>query len=360
LIKEIGIRKGFFEITINDKRRREAMKKERKDFLSRRDFLRISGLSAGAFALGSLGHLPVSHAKDVYPADKISYILPNKPGGGYDILARAISPYITKYLKEIPGAKGGDIMIKNEARKGYSLIYNSKPDGYTLGGMDTTPIIDNLVGENEIDYTKLTFLVLAVSTTKMVASYKTGFNSWKEVVEAMKKGPVKMGVGFFARANHIAGIIMNERMKTNFRLIPFPGTAECTNALMRGDVQVMIASQDSTKGLLDAKEIKPLLTFDEVTDYPGAVSLKDVGFPDLIDKISSHRFIVAPPNLEAEPKNALLTAIKKAITDKDFVAWAKNAEFPLTNLYGNDSEKFFLSFMKFYEELAPVFKKILK
>ncbi len=56
----------------------------------------------------------------------------------------------------------------------------------------------------------------------------------------------------------------------------------------------------------------------------------------------------------------MMTAIRKATTDKDFVAWTKKAEFPLTNLYGSDAGACFLSFMKFYEELAPVFKNILK
>ena len=38
-----------------------------------------------------------------------------------------------------------------------------------------------------------------------------------------------------------------------------------------------------------------------------------------------------------------MTAIRKATTDKDF-----------------DAGAYFLSFMKFYEELAPVLKNILK
>jgi tripartite-type tricarboxylate transporter receptor subunit TctC len=65
------------------------------------------------------------------------FIVPYKAGGGYDIYARSVSPYLSKYLKEIaPGAKGGDIIIRNEStaagRKGRSLIFNAKPDGYTI------------------------------------------------------------------------------------------------------------------------------------------------------------------------------------------------------------------------------------
>jgi len=49
---------------------------------TRREFLKISGLSAGALAMGPFAHLPFAHAKDnVYPSDKINYILPNRAGG---------------------------------------------------------------------------------------------------------------------------------------------------------------------------------------------------------------------------------------------------------------------------------------
>ena len=142
-------------------------------------------------------------------------------------------------------------------------------------------------------------------------------------------------------------------------MIPFPGTAECMNALMRGDVPLAIASNDSIRGLVQAQEAKLLLTFSETREYPDAVTLKEIGYPELIDKICSHRFIVAPPGLEQEPETMLLAAIKRATTDKDFVAWAKNAEFPLTNLYGTDAERFFLKFMRYYEDMAPAFKEHL-
>ncbi len=340
------------------------MKKDDTFIASRRDFLRISGLAAGMLTVDFWGNVPSGLAKDIFPAEKITYIVPNKPGGGHDIYARAISPYLTKYLKELsPGAKGGDFLIKNEpaaaGRKGYSLLMNNKPDGYTIGAFDTAPVTDNIMGTSEFDFTKLTFLLLAVSTTKIIVAPKKGFGSWQEVTTAMKKDPVKIAVGAFGRANHVSAIIINERMKTNFKLIPLPGTAESINALLRGDVQTCIMSEDVAKPMIDAKEIKVLLVFDTVTEYPGAVNIKELGFPDMVDQISSHRFVVAPPHLEEEPRRILLAAIKKATTDKDFVAWAKKSDYPLKNIYGNDAEKTFIRIIKTYEELTPLLKKYL-
>jgi len=89
--------------------------------------------------------------------------------------------------------------------------------------MDTTPIVDSILGTTEVDFTKFTFLLLAVSTMKVIVAGKNSFGSWTEAADAMKKQPVKMAVGFFGRANHVCGILVNEKMGTNFKLIPFVG-----------------------------------------------------------------------------------------------------------------------------------------
>jgi tripartite-type tricarboxylate transporter receptor subunit TctC len=341
----------------------ERRKDFRRDLFSRRDFLKISGLSGGALAISSLNNIPLSFAKDVFPSDRVTFIVPQKPGGGYDIYARGISPYISKYLKETPGAKGGEVVVKNEAgaagHKGYAMIFNGKPDGYTIGLIETSIITDNIVDKPEFDFTKLTILAVGYYTTKMIVTSKKGFNSWNEVMSAMEKQPVKMAAGNFGRANHVSCIIMNEKMGTKFKLINFPGTAECVNAVLRGDVHVAIITEDAAAALVEGGELKVLLRFTEVSDYPGAVSLKELGCPELVDYFMTQRFIAAPPGLAVEPRNILMETIKKATNDKDFAAWAKKVRFNLRNISGGEAQQVFLRFIKFYEDLTPILKKYI-
>lgn len=340
------------------------MKNKELFFTNRRDFLKISGLVAGTITADLWGNVPLSMAKDIYPSQKITYVIPHKPGGGHDVYARSISPYLTKHLRQLnPSAKGGDLLIKNEpaaaGRKGYTNIMNARPDGYTIGSLESAVVIDNIMGTADIEYTNFTFLLLAVSTTKMIITNKQGYNSWKDLTAAMKKEPVKVAVGSYGRDNHVAAIILNETMKTNFKPIPLPGTAESLNALLRGDVQAAIVSEDTVKAMVEAKEVKVMLVFSDKCDYPGGISVKEAGFPELADDISSHRFMVAPPKLAPEPQKYLQEAIKRATTDKDFVAWAKGANFPLRNLYGSDAKNTFLKIIKLYDNLAPLLKKVL-
>lgn len=336
-----------------------------KSFFTRRDFLKISGISAGVLATSSISTPTYSAGKDIYPAKKITFIVPHQPGGGHDIYARTLSPYISKYLKELArGCKGGDIVIRNEAaaggRKGHSLLFNAQPDGYTLGIMDTAPITENLISaNNEFDYTKLVFLLLGSTITKLVVTSRNAYNSWNDVMIAQKKETLKLGVAQFGRANHIVAIIMNEKLGTKFRIIPFVGSADSHNALMRGDVTLAVVAEDASMGLLSAKELKVLLTFTEVSEYPGAVSIKDLGHPELADELNNHRFIVTPPGLAVGPKALLLEAIKRATVDKEYIAAATKANFHLKQIYGSDAEKAYLQLIKFYGGVAPALKKYL-
>lgn len=335
------------------------------NFISRRGFLKTSGLTVGAASLGTLFHAPLGFARDVYPAEKITLLVPAKVGGGRDLFARAIAPYISKYLKEVsPGAKGGGIQVRNEAggggRKAYSLLFNAKPDGYTLGVTETSAITDSIVVKPEFDYNKLTFLLLSFYSTKMIVAHKKGFGNWNEVAAAMKKGPVKMSVSTFGGSNHIAGIIMNEKAKTNFKIIVFPGTAESENALIRGDAPLSLLTENAASGLLEAGEIKVLLELTNGTNYPGAVSLKELGFPEMAESMNNSQYIVAPPNLAEEPRDILIEAIKRATNDKEFEAWARKFKLNLGKTYGEDAGKLYQGFAKYYEEIAPILIKHLK
>jgi len=211
----------------------------------------------------------------------------------------------------------------------------------------------------DIDFTKFTFLWLPSSPTKVLISSKKGFSSWNEAVASMKKEPVKISTGSMGRSLHIAAIMATEKMKLNARLIPFPGQAESLNALIRGDVKMAMVSEDAIQGLIEAGEVKPLLIFDDVSTYPECVSIKDVGYPDLPDQFANHRFIIGPPAMEADPKNALIAAMKKVMVDPEFSAWAKKTKFPLKNVFGADAEKVFLKYKKTFEDMTPILKKYL-
>jgi len=337
-----------------------------KDSFNRLDFLKIFILSVVVLGLVEGSHMPISFAKDVYPSGKITWIVPYKPGGGYDLLARAMSPYLIKYLREAsPGSKGGDIIIRNEAgasgQRAYSMVYNARPDGYTIGGFDISFATETLMEKLDFDIEKFNFLLRVNTTTRVLVTNKTGFANWEEMLKAAKTKEIKIGVGAFGRAQHIAAIIVREKLKLPARLICLGGTAESMNALLRGDVQVSLGSEDSLKPLIDAGETRVIADFTGYGDYPGVPTSKSLGFPDLGETIEGHRFVIAPPGLPKEISNQLISAFQKATSDPEFQAWVKKSDIPLNLIFGDEADRMAKRIFKFYQQdLKPILEKYLK
>ncbi len=333
--------------------------------MKRRVFLRLAGLTLGGLFWNGLQPVERVLAKEVYPAERITWIVPVKPGGGFDIAARFLSPRLPGIFKELnPGAKGGDIVIKNIAeaggRRAYSNLFNAKPNGYTIGDFNLGFVTETLTDKVEFDFNKFTFLLRTGVSVRVIATRKDGFRNWEEMVKAAKEKEIKWAAGNFGRGAHIDSILAKEAMGIPAKLINFPGTAENSNAVLRGDVQVGLFSLDSIQGLLNAKEFRPLVVFDKKSDYPGVPSIKDLGYPELADTICYHRYIIGPPGVPREIGNAIIAAFKKVLSHKEVMEWAERNEFKLDSLFGDESEKVARKVMNYYVKMTPTLLKYIK
>jgi len=332
--------------------------------MKRRDFLRLAAVCGGAVAVDWKMTPGALYGKDLYPANKIAYICHTQPGSGFDMVPRSMTPYMTKYLKQLsPGCKGGDLVMKNiptgAGLLAYSTVFRAAPDGYTIGGLDISFITDVLTGKVDFDIMKFTYLTKLQSTNKVVIAHKNGFKNWAEAVEASKKAPLKIGVGQHGRTNHISGIVLKEATDLNARFINAQSTAGNMSMLIRGDIQAAVASDDSVSNLLQSKEVHVLLTFNETGEYPGAVSMKQLGHPETAEYGSSHRFFVAPPKLPKDISAVLIDSVKRTLADKEFQGWAKKADFAFDPVYGADAAAMANKYIQFYQKMEPTLRKYL-
>lgn len=75
-----------------------------------------------------------------YPEKPINLLIAFSPGGGTDIIARVIAPYIEKYLGD-----GAKIVVMNRPGAGgaigFTALANAAPDGYTIGFINTPNLL---------------------------------------------------------------------------------------------------------------------------------------------------------------------------------------------------------------------------
>src|SRR5258705_11964268 len=89
-----------------------------------------------AFALLAFSALTYA----AYPERTITMLIAYPPGGGTDLVGRALGPYIEKYL-----GGGARIVVVNRAgaggEVGFAALANAAPDGYTIGFVNTPPLL---------------------------------------------------------------------------------------------------------------------------------------------------------------------------------------------------------------------------
>src|SRR5215471_9359239 len=75
-----------------------------------------------------------------YPDKPITIIVAYPPGGGTDVVARAIAPFLEKYL-----GGGAKFVVVNRSgaggEVGMAALANAPADGYTIGFVNTPPLM---------------------------------------------------------------------------------------------------------------------------------------------------------------------------------------------------------------------------
>lgn len=160
----------------------------------------VLGAVAGAFLAIAAGGASAAG----YPDKPITFIVPYSPGGGSDQQARRLQPGLEKALGvniQIIYKTGGGGAV------GFSELWRSKPDGYTISNVVVPNIVISAKGENvgfkpgEFAYIGMTARALGALMVPKGSKYKT----LADFVAAAKANPGKLtvaGVGNTGAANY--------------------------------------------------------------------------------------------------------------------------------------------------------------
>lgn len=286
----------------------------------------LGGLLASVLMLGSVG---VANAADWKPTKPIEIIAPAGPGGGWDLLARAMQKSLTEEkLVDQP------VLVTNKpgggGATGWNYLKGKSGQGEFLAATSSLILQNNLLGKS--DLTIKDFYLLAnlmteweVVAVKADAPWKNG----KEFFEAMKKDPANMHIGVgpaLGNNDHIQFLMLTKLFGADPKAVKFvvyPNTAaEQIPALLGGHIKAITISLGEVMEQVKAGKIRIIgISADKrITQLPNAPTWKEQG----VDFLFPHwRGIIAAPGLSPEQQKFWADTIDKMVKSP---SWKKSMQ----------------------------------
>lgn len=275
-------------------------------------------LSAAAMVAGTLAMRPfAAHAQNSaagYPDHPITLIVPYAPGGGNDVLARAVAEPMSKSL-------GQPVVIENRGGAGGSVgtrqVAKAAPDGYTLGlgGTGTLAIDPTLYPNVGYDPRKDFAPVGLIATSPLIVlvNHAVPAHNVQELIALVKAQPGKLnyasaGVG---SGIHLGTVMFAETAGIDLTHIPYKGTGPALTDLLGGHVQIYFSSLPPAIGLVKEGKLRALgvTGLKRSASFPDLPTVAEQGLPGF--EAVLHYGIVAPagtPRLIIDRLNAALRA----------------------------------------------------
>ena len=220
------------------------------------------------FALSTLGAsaplaLAAQASPDAWPNRPIRIVVPFPPGGGTDIVGRAVGLALAPRLGQpmvIDNKPGASTLIGTEA------VIRAVPDGHTLLVSGSTTYSVNPALKPRLGYDPLKNLspiaVLAKAPLVVVVPAQSPFKTLDDLLTAARRqaGAVRYATYGSATAPHLAGLLLGLAARVSLQDIPYKGSAQVATALLGGEVEATFDTLASAAPLIKAGKLRALAT----------------------------------------------------------------------------------------------------
>lgn len=249
-----------------------------------------------------------------WPKKPITLIVPYAAGGGTDLSARILKPYLEKEL-------GVSVVVENKPGGGgwvgWSALATSKPDGYTIGYMNFPNVIAGYLNpsmKRTENLDSFQFIINHVVDAGVIAIRpdEKRFTNIKELVEYAKNNDLTMNTSGVGSANHFVGVQMNKQLGMKFRFVQTDGTAQAIPNVLGGHVDVLVAGISETMEMLKNGQLKPIAVFgsQRVPQLPDVPTINEAVGAKTEKFIS--RGIAGPKGIDSQIVAKLEAAFEKA------------------------------------------------
>ncbi len=298
--------------------------------LTRRDFLRAGGGAlAGAYALGlagcgGAGQSGGEGGSGWEPTQNVVMIIPFAPGGGSDILGRAMSAGLEQVRS------GLNISVENRpagsGAVGYSYLLEQSANPHFLLASETTAVALPIATEAPFRWDDFTPVAeIAEDATLVVTRADAPYGSLPEAIEAAKQERMNVGVTGATSLDAIVTALIERDQDVTFEQVVFESGAEIVTALLGGDLGIATLNPSEVIGQLESGDMRALSAVNEeryegdlLADVPTA---KEEG----IDvTFTQYRGLFAAGGIQPEERKYWEDAIVAWTDTKDYDEYIKD------------------------------------
>ena len=283
------------------------------------------GLSLAALLL-IFGTTAGSAVAQGFPDKAINLTIPFAPGGGTDLIGRAIGKGMSEALNTpviILNKAGNSTILGSEA------VARSAPDGYNLVVATIAHSVNPSLRATMPYDTKAAFepvTMIASSHNVLVVPAASPLKSVADVIAKAKAAPgslsyASQGPGTSA---HLAGELFKNISGVDIKHVPYRGAGPALADVLGGHVDMMFATRAAATAYVDAGTMRAL----GITSPAGQSTMKNV--PSIADEglagyvVDSWYGLYAPAGTPKAVIEKLNAAVKKAVLSPEFVRLANN------------------------------------
>lgn len=279
----------------------------------------LSSLGCAALACAMLATAPSVRAQgqssEAYPAKAIRVIVPLAPGGGGDIIARAVGQKLAENMRQpvvVDNRPGGATMIGTE------IVARAAADGYTLVMATSSHAI------NPSLYPKIPFdpirdfaavTLIATSPLVLVLHPSVPAKSVKELVTLAKArtGKLNYASGGPAGIPHLAAELFKLMARIDLVHIPYKGMGPALTDLLGGQVDLLFSTPAASLPYVKRGRLRALAMTGAARSpaFPDIPTVAETGYPGY--EAGTWYALLAPAGTPREPIQRLNSEVLKVI-----------------------------------------------
>jgi tripartite-type tricarboxylate transporter receptor subunit TctC len=263
----------------------------------------------------------LAQTSETFPNKPVKIVIPFPPGGGIDVLVRAIGIELSEKWKQA-------VIIENKGGAatfiGAEAVARSAPDGYTLLATTDPTLTSNrhLFKQMPYDPDKSfsPIMQMVKGDNLILANPTVPVGNLKELIALSKREPGKLNYGSYGNGTQpqLVFSYLNSREGIDIAHIPYKGISPAMLALVGGEVGLSVASAGVAGEMLKSGKLKALAVtgVKRLAQFSDIPTTAELGFPYLRSFIWYG--LLAPAGTPKPIINKINTDVRAILTRPDF------------------------------------------